>query len=77
MRGASYADREALLTDIEKRIDTHRIRLRHYEVLRDRDYPNPSALSGQQLDHYLVLRGGLLMEQFWITWLTEYLEAHR
>ena len=26
--------------------------------------------------HYLVLRGGLLMEQFCLTWLSEYLEAH-
>lgn len=82
MRGASYGDRTALLTDIEKRIDDHRVRLAHYEALRDRDYPDPSdprfeELSGQELDQYMVLRGGLLMEQFWITWLTEYLEAHR
>ncbi|MGA8257853.1 MAG: hypothetical protein WB767_14890 [Nocardioides sp.] len=34
-------------------------------------------MSGIDLDHYLVLRGGILMEQTWITWLTEYLEAHR
>jgi hypothetical protein len=53
------------------------VRLAHYESLRDRDYPDPSALRGQELDQYLVLRGGLLMEQFWIQWLTEYLEAHR
>ncbi|HEX7738722.1 MAG TPA: PadR family transcriptional regulator [Marmoricola sp.] len=76
MRAASYGDRTALLTDIEKRLDDHRVRLGHYEALRDRDYPDPSALTGQDLDHYLVLRGGLLMEQFWITWLTDYLEAH-
>ncbi len=30
-----------------------------------------------ELDQYLVLRGGVLMEQTWITWLTEYLEAHQ
>ena len=77
MRAASYGDRTALLTDIEKRLDDHRVRLTHYEAMRDRDYPDPTALTGQDLDHYLVLRGGLLMEQFWITWLTEYLEAHR
>jgi DNA-binding PadR family transcriptional regulator len=77
LRGASYGDRTALLTDLEKRLDDHRVRLAHYESLRDRDYPDPSALEGQELDQYLVLRGGLLMEQFWIQWLTEYLEAHR
>jgi DNA-binding PadR family transcriptional regulator len=77
LRGASYGDRTALRTDLEKRLDDHRVRLAHYESLRDRDYPDPSALEGQELDQYLVLRGGLLMEQFWIQWLTEYLEAHR
>jgi len=77
MRAASYGDRQPLLRDLERRIEDHRTRLAHYEGLRERDYPNPKALSGQELDQYLVLRGGVLMEQFWITWLTEYLEAHR
>lgn len=77
MRAASYGEREALLTDISRRLADHRVRLAHYEGMRDRDYPDPAVLTAQELDQYLVLRGGLLMEQFWITWLTEYLEAHR
>jgi len=77
MRAASYAERAPLLRDIECRIADHRTRLAHYESLRERDYPDPESLQGQELDHYLVLRGGLLMEQFWITWLSEYLDAHR
>ena len=28
------------------------------------------------LDQYLVLRGGIRLEEFWTDWLTEYLEAH-
>ena len=76
MRGASYGDREALLDDIEGRLADHRTRLAHYESLRDRDHPDPERLAGQQLDQYLVLRGGLLLEQFWISWLEEYLTAH-
>lgn len=77
MRAASYGDRTALLIDLEERLDDHRVRLAHYETLRDRDYPDPTALSDQRLDQYLVLRGGVLMEEFWIRWLTEYLEAHQ
>jgi DNA-binding PadR family transcriptional regulator len=77
MRGASYGDRSALLADIEERVGEHRVRLAHYEALRERDYPEPDQLTGHELDQYLVLRGGLLMEQFWITWLAEYLEEHR
>ncbi len=76
MRAASYGDRKALLADIERRIADHRVRLAHYEGLAARDYPDPDRLDGQDLDIYLVLRGGILQETFWISWLTEYLEAH-
>ncbi|HWU32016.1 MAG TPA: PadR family transcriptional regulator [Marmoricola sp.] len=77
MRGASYGDRALLLADIKVRIAEHQARLVLYETLERRDYPEPTALSGQDLDQYLVLRGGILAEQFWTQWLTEYLEAHR
>lgn len=76
MRAASYGDRSALLADIERRIADHRVRLAHYEGLAARDFPDPERLTGQDLDMYLVLRGGILQETFWISWLTEYLEAH-
>lgn len=77
MRGASYGDRAALLADLRQHLADHHTRLAHFETLRDRDYPDPSVLQGQALDQYLVLEGGLLREQFWITWLTRYLEAHQ
>ncbi|MGN6721072.1 MAG: PadR family transcriptional regulator, partial [Marmoricola sp.] len=76
MRGASYGDRNALLNDIKARLAEHNARLALYNSLLARDYPEPSNLSGQDLDQYLVLRGGILAEQFWTQWLTEYLEAH-
>ena len=59
----------------EHRAD-HATRLAHYEQLAERDYPDPSALTGHDLDQYLVLRGGIRLEQFWVDWLTEYLDAH-
>ncbi|MCW2781258.1 MAG: hypothetical protein JWR35_1707 [Marmoricola sp.] len=76
MRGASYGDRAALLADIRHLIADHRTRLSHYESLRARDYPTPADLTGRELDTYLVLRGGIHQETFWITWLCEYLDAH-
>lgn len=79
MRGASLSDpaaRTALLDDLRRQLDEHTKRLSLYEFLEARDFPDPGALSGADLDIYLVLRGGLLMEQFWIRWLTEYLDAH-
>lgn len=76
MRAASYGDRDALLANLRELIDDHRTRLAHYEAMAERDYPDTSALTGQELDTYLVLRGGMLQETFWIAWLNEYLEAH-
>ncbi len=76
LRGASYGDREALLAEVEEHRAEHATRLRHYEHLAERDYPRPEALSGHDLDVYLVLRGGIGLERFWVDWLTEYLDAH-
>ena len=33
-------------------------------------------LTDHDLDVYLVLRGGIRLERFWVDWLTEYLDAH-
>ncbi len=76
LRGASFGDRGAVLDVVRANLADHYLRLDHYQQLMKRDYPDPTALSGLELDHYLVLRGGILMEETWIAWLTEYLEAH-
>ena len=82
MRTASYGDRAALLSNLRELVADHRTRLIHYEGMAARDYPTASPdnaanqLSGQALDTYLVLRGGILQETFWIAWLNEYVEAH-
>ncbi len=76
MRGASFGDRTAVLEVVRADLAEHRERLAHYEQLMTRDYPDPTTLAGLALDQYLVLRGGVLTEQTWVTWLTEYLEAH-
>jgi DNA-binding PadR family transcriptional regulator len=76
LRGASFGDRQAVLDVVRANLADHHARLDHYRQLMKRDYPDPSALTGLALDQYLVLRGGILMEETWIAWLTEYLEAH-
>lgn len=77
LRGASYAtDRAVILDDVRRLIAEHLARRDLFQQLCTRDYPEPAALDGQDLDHYLVLRGGLRLEQFWVDWLTEYLTAH-
>ena len=75
MRGASYGDRGRLLGHLEDLVADHRTRRAHFEHLEREQFPDPGSLSGQQLDTWLVLRGGIKQEQFWIEWLTEYVEA--
>jgi DNA-binding PadR family transcriptional regulator len=76
LRGASYGDRAAVLDHVREQLAEHRARLAHYEQLAAQDFPEPGALDGRRLDVYLVLRGGIRLEQFWVDWLTEYLTAH-
>jgi DNA-binding PadR family transcriptional regulator len=77
MRAASYAaDRESVLADIRDHLADHQTRLDVFQQLAKRDYPEPSTLTGQALDQYLVLRGGIRMEEAWVAWLDEYLTAH-
>ncbi|ANH37576.1 hypothetical protein I601_1134 [Nocardioides dokdonensis FR1436] len=76
MRGASFGERAAVLDVVRAELVEHVARLARYEQLTARDYPDPTTLTGLALDQYLVLRGGVLTEQTWVTWLTEYLEAH-
>ncbi len=76
LRGASLGDRQAVLDDVRRLLDEHTKRHSLYEFMAARDFPDPDALRGADLDVYLVLRGGLLVEEFWIRWLTEYLDAH-
>ncbi|WP_110207348.1 PadR family transcriptional regulator [Nocardioides daejeonensis] len=76
LRGAWLGDdREARLDDVAAHLADHVTRRDHYLRMCERDYPEPSALAGADLDHYLVLRGGILLEEYWVSWLSEYLAA--
>ena len=76
LRAATYGDRTALLREVAALRAEHELRLMAYEQMVADTYPEPSSLSGRALDQYLVLRGGVRMEQFWVGWLGEYLQAH-
>lgn len=73
LRGASYGDRATLLRHVADARADHETRLAHYRQL---EAAMPSHATGLELDQLLVLRGGIGLEQFWITWLTDYLDAH-
>ena len=50
-------------------------KLAAYHQMVSEQYPHPDRLTGADLDRYLVLRGGVRLEEFWTGWLSEYLEA--
>ncbi|HWU22636.1 MAG TPA: PadR family transcriptional regulator [Nocardioides sp.] len=76
LRGASFGDRSAVLASVRDLVADHQVRLDIYTSLMKRDYPDgPAGLDGLELDQYLVLRGGLLLEEGQIAWLTEYLDT--
>jgi DNA-binding PadR family transcriptional regulator len=75
MRGASYGDRARLLAHLQDLVAEHRTRQALFEHLEREQFPDPDALTDQQRDTWLVLRGGIKQEQFWIEWLTEYVDT--
>ncbi len=78
LRGASYggaAGRTAVRGLVEQHLAEHHARLAAYHRMTTEQYPHPERLTGADLDRYLVLRGGVRLEEFWTGWLTEYLEA--
>jgi DNA-binding PadR family transcriptional regulator len=75
MRGGSFGDRAAVLDVLRGNLADHHLRLDHYRQLQ-KAYDDPAALGGHELDQYLVLRGGIRLEEFWVGWLQDYLSAH-
>ena len=73
LRAASYGDRAAVLAQVAEHCAEHATRLAHYEKLAA---DLPPSTDDHDLDVRLVLRGGIRLEQFWVDWLTEYLDAH-
>ncbi len=78
LRGASYGDRAKLLGHLDgpRRGAPHPAGA--LRAARARAVPrHATALTGHDLDTWLVLRGGIKQEQFWIEWLTEYTAGPR
>lgn len=77
IRGASLGDVDAVLAEVAHHRDCHAQRLDVYRAIQQRDFPDPHGLSGQRLHQYLVLRGGIRVEQGFLAWCDEVLQAMR
>jgi DNA-binding PadR family transcriptional regulator len=76
LRGAAYLpDLSALVADVRRHRDEHASRYAVYLEIAARDFPEPAALRGQRLHQYLVLRGGIRVEQGFVEWCDDILSA--
>jgi len=76
LRGASYGDRAVLAANLRDARGDHATRLAQYEQMEREQFPDHLALDAAQKDQWLVLRGGIGLERFWIDWITDYLHTH-
>ncbi len=74
IRGAQHGDIEALRSEVRRHRSVHDERLEKYRLIEKRDFPSPSNLDGSALHQYLVLRGGIRVEEGYAQWCDEVLE---
>ncbi|WP_072802533.1 PadR family transcriptional regulator [Rhodococcoides yunnanense] len=74
IRGAANGDLDALKTEVRRHRAVHVERLELYRLIEKRDFPSPEALVGSALHQYLVLRGGIRVEEGFAEWCDEVLE---
>ncbi|WP_305091964.1 PadR family transcriptional regulator [Prescottella sp. R16] len=75
IRGASYGDPAALLAEVRRHRDDHAARLELYHRIEAHDFPASRRRTGRTLHQYLVLRGGIRVEEGFVAWCDEVLTA--
>lgn len=71
LRALHLVDRSVLLDAVTRRRTEHETVLAGYEASAERFFPDPAALTDEQLGPYLALRGGIRLEQAGIDWCDE------
>ncbi|MFD4292522.1 PadR family transcriptional regulator [Rhodococcus sp. NPDC058505] len=75
IRAASLGDLDDVRAEVLRHRDGHARRLEVYRMIEKRDFPAPDRLSGTALHQYLVLRGGIRVEEGFTQWCEEILDA--
>ncbi|MGF7123596.1 PadR family transcriptional regulator [Rhodococcus sp. TAF43] len=75
IRGAAYGDMASLIAEVRRHRDEHVARLDLYRRIQDHDFPESRRRAGSVLHQYLVLRGGIRVEEGFVGWCTEVLAA--
>lgn len=77
LRALPFGDAAAIAEDVRSRRRAHVERLEYYRASATRFYPDPEAISDEQLGGWLVLRGGIISEEAAIAWCDEILQRLR
>lgn len=75
LRGAEHGNLADILSDVRNHRSTHHERLLLFHGYAATQFPDAPALTGRRLNQYLVLRGGIRMEEGFIAWCDEVLDA--
>ena len=75
IRGATFGDPAKVAEEIVRHRAKHAERLDVYRQIEKRDFPAPANLHGRHLHQYLVLRGGIRVEEGQVEWFDEVLAA--
>lgn len=75
IRGASCGDMASLLAEVRRHRDEHAARLELYRRIARHDFPETRRRTGRALHQYLVLRGGIRVEEGFVAWCDEVLDA--
>ena len=73
IRAASYGDAGAVVDEVRRHRALRAERLEFYLANEKREFPDPSRLRGARLHQWLVLRGGIALEQGLLDWDDEVL----
>lgn len=77
IRALPFGDRNAVLADIARTRAAHARQLEYYRQQERGAYPDPDALSDEELPAWLVLRGGIRQEAGYVRWCDEMLSVLR
>jgi DNA-binding PadR family transcriptional regulator len=75
LRALHLGDRDTLIAQVKARRAQHAAQLESYQQSAAKFYPDPDALTDQQVGPYLVLRGGLRTEAGAVEWCDEILQT--
>ncbi|MBD0023532.1 PadR family transcriptional regulator [Gordonia pseudamarae] len=75
LRAAEFGDLATIIGELKRHRDEHVALLSLFSGFESDYYPAPADLTGRKLHQYLVLRGGIRVEQSMVEWCDEVLSA--